>query len=102
MLTRGAVVAHALGTIMEMRLHAGDVWLHVAPMFHLVDAFAIFGMTRVAGRHVISPSFNAADCLRLIEQECVTASNGALLCTGWNLGAYSSLLHPFQSRRPCS
>jgi len=87
MLTRGAVVAHALGTIMEMRLHTGDVWLHVAPMFHLVDAFAIFGVTRVAGRHVISPSFNAADCLRLIEQERVTASNGALLCTGRNLGA---------------
>lgn len=87
MLTRGAVVAHALGTIMEMRLHTGDVWLHVAPMFHLVDAFAIFGVTRVAGRHVISPSFNAADCLRLIEQERVTASNGALLCTGRYLGA---------------
>ena len=67
-----------------MRLHAEDVWLHVAPMFHLVDAFAIYAVTAVGGRHVIMPTFAAAETLRVIERERVSvtnmASTMALLC----------------------
>ena len=83
-LSHAIVSAHALHTAREMRLHSGDVWLHVAPMFHLVDAFAVYSVTRVCGRHVILPAFTAAAALRTIEQERVTASNMAstmaLLC----------------------
>ena len=83
-LSHRAVAVHARGTVREMRLHASDVWLHAAPMFHLVDAFAIYAITMVAGRHVILRSFAAAEALRCIERERVTvtnmASTMALLC----------------------
>lgn len=46
-----------------MRLHGGDVWGHFAPMFHLVDVFAIYAMTLVGARHVITPTFNATEAL---------------------------------------
>ena len=32
--------APAVAVTAEMRLCSHDVWLHAAPMFHLVDAFA--------------------------------------------------------------
>ena len=32
----------------EMNLNAGDVWGHFAPMFHLVDVFAIYAITLVS------------------------------------------------------
>lgn len=46
-----------------MRLHGGDVWGHFAPMFHLVDVFAIYAITLLGGRHVITPTFNATNTL---------------------------------------
>ena len=49
-----------------MRLHAGDVWGHIAPMFHLVDAFAMYAVTNVGGRHVTLPAFEAKAVLALI------------------------------------
>ena len=50
----------------EMALHGGDVWGHIAPMFHLVDAFAIYAVTHVGGRHVTMPAFDAQATLALI------------------------------------
>ena len=35
------VVLHALGCMLEHRIHGSDVWAHIAPMFHLVDARAL-------------------------------------------------------------
>lgn len=32
----------------EMNLNAADVWGHFAPMFHLVDVFAIYAITLVS------------------------------------------------------
>ena len=52
MLTHDIVSKHAWATCAEMRLNRTDVWAHVAPMFHLVDAFAIYAVTLVGGRHV--------------------------------------------------
>ena len=49
-----------------MRLHAGDVWGHIAPMFHLVDAFAIYAITRVGGRHVTLPAFEPKAVVSLV------------------------------------
>ena len=49
-----------------MRLHGGDVWGHFAPLFHLVDAFAVYAVTLLGGRHVILPAFSAADALLTI------------------------------------
>ena len=74
-----------------MRLHGGDTWLHVAPMFHLVDAFAIYAITHVGGKHVILPSFSAAETLHVIERERVSVTNMAstmmLLCVNNPLAA---------------
>lgn len=46
------LLASALDAVETLELHAADAWLHAAPMFHLVDAFAIWGMTLAGGRHV--------------------------------------------------
>lgn len=50
----------------EMSLNSKDVWGHFAPMFHLVDAFAIFAITLVGGRHAILPTFSAQAALSMI------------------------------------
>ena len=94
-LSHRAVAVHARGTVREMRLHTSDVWLHAAPMFHLVDAFAIYAITMVAGRHVILRSFAAAEALRCIERERVTvtnmASTMALLCVNSPAATFADL-----------
>ena len=74
-LTHDIVRAHAHATGEEMRLQESDVWLHAAPMFHLVDAFAIYSITNVGGRHVFLPAFEASRLLRVVAFERVTVSN---------------------------
>ena len=75
MLTHGNVKSHALGTIAEFRLNDGDHWFHVAPLFHLADAWATFAMTWVGAKHVLIPTFDPAQTLRMIQDEKVTLSN---------------------------
>ena len=53
----------------EMRLNRLDVWGHFAPMFHLVDVFAVYAITLVGGRHVTIPAFTPQDAL-LAMGEC--------------------------------
>jgi len=52
-LTLGNMTASAWDSILSLGLGADDVWLHAAPMFHLVDAWAVWsfplmGATQVA------------------------------------------------------
>jgi acyl-CoA synthetase (AMP-forming)/AMP-acid ligase II len=75
MLTHGNVLAHAEGTIAELGLCADDVWGHIAPMFHLADAWACFAITQVGGVHVMAPRFEAEEVLRLIAAQRITISN---------------------------
>jgi len=75
MLTHKNVKSHALGTIAELHLTDRDHWFHVAPLFHLADAWATFAMTWVGGKHVILPSFDAHEVLRIIQEEKITLSN---------------------------
>ena len=75
MLTHKNVKSHALGTIAELQLTDGDHWFHVAPLFHLADAWATFAITWVGGKHVIAPTFDPAGVLRLIQEERITLSN---------------------------
>ena len=60
-----------------MKLNSVDVWAHLAPMFHLVDVFAIYAITLVGGRHVTLPNFSAIDALHCMERECVSVVNMA-------------------------
>ena len=78
LLSHEIVHSHALHCIAEHRFTAADVWLHVAPMFHLVDAFAMFAITAVCGKHVLLPG--AFDAERTLDAMCtqgITATNMA-------------------------
>jgi len=75
MLSHQNVACHALGTIAELHLTDSDVWVHVAPMFHLADAWATWAITWVGGTHVMVPHFEPKTVLETIERERVTLSN---------------------------
>lgn len=66
---------HAEGTILELGLSPSDKWLHVSPMFHLADAWAVWSITKVAATHVMIPSFEPKQVLQAIEEHRVTLSN---------------------------
>jgi len=56
MLTHRNVKSHALGTIGDIQLSDSDHWFHVAPLFHLADAWATFAITWVGGKLVVAES----------------------------------------------
>ncbi len=66
---------HAQGTIAELGLSSKDRWLHVSPMFHLADAWAVWSITEVGGTHVMVPSFEPEKVLQAIQDHKVTLSN---------------------------
>jgi fatty-acyl-CoA synthase len=75
MLTHKNVKSHALGTIAELNLSDRDHWFHVAPLFHLADAWATFAITWAGGKHVLLPVFDPLQVLKLIQEERITLSN---------------------------
>jgi len=75
MLSHKNVCLHALGTIAELKLVDTDIWAHIAPMFHLADAWATFAITWVGARHVMVEQFDAEAVMATIERERVTLSN---------------------------
>ncbi|MGD8342667.1 MAG: AMP-binding protein, partial [Desulfobacterales bacterium] len=75
MLTHKNVCSHALITIAELKLVDTDVWGHIAPMFHLADAWATFAITWVGAQHVMVPQFEAEAVMAAIERQKITLSN---------------------------
>lgn len=75
MLSHRNIASHAQMTIEELRLSARDVWAHVAPLFHLADAWAAFAITLAGGRHVFFPEFEPRSVLDEFEREGVTITN---------------------------
>ncbi len=75
MLTHKNVCLHALGTIAELKLTDSDIWGHIAPMFHLADAWAAFAITWVGGCHVMVAQFEAEAVMTTIEKQRITLSN---------------------------
>ncbi len=75
MLTHANVATHAHAAIGEFRLSSADVWAHVAPLFHLADAWATFAITAAGGRHVIVPRFDPSRVLAAFREEGVTLTN---------------------------
>jgi acyl-CoA synthetase (AMP-forming)/AMP-acid ligase II len=92
MLTHKNVCLHALGTIAELKLVDKDTWGHIAPMFHLADAWAVFAITWVGGRHVMVGQFEPEAVMETIEKNRITLSN--LIPTMLNL----MIKHPGVSR----
>lgn len=74
-LTHNNNSAHAAGTIRELKLAPTDRWLHVSPMFHLADAWAVWALTEVGATHVMVPGFEEKSVLEVIEKHRVTLSN---------------------------
>ncbi|MCB9879350.1 MAG: AMP-binding protein [Planctomycetes bacterium] len=69
------VTVHAASAVAELGLCGDDTWAHIAPMFHLADAWATFAITQVGGRHVFLPHFSADAALDLLAAERVTITN---------------------------
>lgn len=66
---------HAHGTIQELDLTDKDRWLHVSPMFHLADAWAVWSITLAGGAHIMVPDFNPREVLETISRQKATLSN---------------------------
>lgn len=83
-----------------MNLGPYEVWGHFAPMFHLVDVFAVYAITLVGGRHVILPSFTPVDTLLTIGETASIAwrCQHPLGC-GWERGV-GRRLHAYTCRCP--
>ena len=63
MLSHKNVCIHALAAIAELKLGDYDNWIHVAPLFHLADAWATFAITWAGGKHVAVPDFDPTSVL---------------------------------------
>ena len=66
---------HALGTIAELQLKNSDVWIHVAPLFHLADAWATWAVSWAGGTHILVKEFDPKTVLDTMVRENVTLSN---------------------------
>jgi acyl-CoA synthetase (AMP-forming)/AMP-acid ligase II len=75
MLSHKNVCLHALAAIAELKLTDRDNWIHVAPLFHLADAWATFAVTWVGGKHIIMPDFDSGLILSTLEKEKITITN---------------------------
>ncbi|MFT4539714.1 MAG: fatty-acyl-CoA synthase [Planctomycetota bacterium] len=75
MLTHRNVWTHAMAAVAELGFDDSDRWGHVAPLFHLADAWACFAITWVGGTHLFQPDFEAKTVLQAFEEERVTATN---------------------------
>ncbi len=75
MLTHSNNRIHAKNTVKELDLSPQDRWLHVSPMFHLADAWAVWAITEVGATHVMVPAFDPDRVLNAIEHHGVTLSN---------------------------
>jgi acyl-CoA synthetase (AMP-forming)/AMP-acid ligase II len=74
-LTHTNVVTHAQGTVTEFQLTDSDVWGHIAPLYHLADAWATFAITMVGGKHVIVKRFEPKTVLDTIREQEITLTN---------------------------
>ena len=71
MLSHRQVLSGALSSTIVLALDGRDVWLHAGPLFHLADAWAIWGLTWVGGCHV-TEKFDATPAVQWIERLGVT------------------------------
>ena len=74
MLTHRNIYANALTTIISFGLTDATVWCHIAPLFHLADAFFIWSVTYQGGRHIMQRQFVPKNVLATIQDQKVTAA----------------------------
>lgn len=66
-LTYRNMVASALDAIVGLGLDASDVWLHAAPMFHLVDAWSIWSLPML-GAPQVTVAFTPDRMLEVVQR----------------------------------
>ena len=74
MLTHRNVYANALSTIISFKFEDSTVWHHIAPLFHLADAFFIWSVTYQGGRHIMNRQFRPRAVLQKMQDERVTCA----------------------------
>ncbi len=74
MLSHKNVMSNAIHALISVSFSDQDKWLHAAPMFHLADVGAIFGLTMLGACHVFIPMFNAEHVLQAIQNDKVTST----------------------------
>jgi long-chain acyl-CoA synthetase len=72
-LTYSNMAHSAVDAIIGLGLTWRDTWMHTAPLFHLVDAWAVWAMPLLGGRQSVL-HFDPEKALRFIEQTKSTAS----------------------------
>lgn len=72
-LTHRNIYANALTTIISFKLEDATVWYHIAPLFHLADAFFAWSVTFQGGKHVMQRQFNPKAVLETIQKEHITS-----------------------------
>ncbi|MGC8659036.1 MAG: long-chain-fatty-acid--CoA ligase [Desulfomonilaceae bacterium] len=72
-LTHRNIYANALTTIISFKLEDATVWYHIAPLFHLADAFFAWSVTFQGGKHVMQRQFNPKAVLETIQKERITS-----------------------------
>lgn len=71
-LTHRNIYANALTTIISFKLEDSTVWYHIAPLFHLADAFFAWSVTFQGGQHIMQRQFNPKAVLETIQKEGIT------------------------------
>jgi long-chain acyl-CoA synthetase len=74
MLSHKNIMSNAINVIVAVNFTRQDKWLHAAPMFHLADVGAIFGLTTLGACHVFIPMFNPVHVLQAMQNEKVTTT----------------------------
>ena len=74
-LSHRVVALHAVAACAEFGLSDLDVWGHFAPMYHVVDSFAIYAMTWVGGTHAVLESYAPHRILECIAALHVSVTN---------------------------
>ncbi len=76
---KGVVLTHAnlhvqsLAKMACVGYNSRDVYLHVAPLFHVGGLSSLMAMLMAGARHVVMPRFEAREALALIASRGVTA-----------------------------
>ena len=73
-LTHRNIYANALTTIITFGLKDSSCWCHIAPLFHLADAFFVWSVTYQGGRHVMQRQFDPKEVLKTFQREGITCT----------------------------
>jgi long-chain acyl-CoA synthetase len=74
MLSHSNLICNSYNVIGGMHFKPGIRWLHAAPMFHIADGLAVFGVTMVTGVHIFIPGFTPVDSLKAISEHKISHS----------------------------